>query len=1259
MRRARFLRAAALSAVSALLAAVAPAAAQSGGVTPIHLRLGIGARAGALGGAYTAVAEGAEAVYWNPAALAVRRRREVSALYMRPSFEDAHYNFFAYRQPLGEAGGIGAGVVWYGVDGVDVRTVTGVQTGSLDFSTTDLMLGYGRPIGTDLSVGVTLHRLDQSIGQYKDAGYGADLGLLWRGMSETARIAEAYLARTRARVQAIVDPLVAQAQEAYGGGGIFGGTGADDPDSAAAILRRALVFDPGNKYVRGLWQRAAYAAAGTVKPAPDEPPDLDEWLEKIGIGRGEGDEEALLRRAMEAFDRGDMAEADLALRALQRVSRSGQFAVGLLAQNVIAPSLTLKKKAEDQPRNYRIGLAYRTGRLLLAADYDLPELGSGRPHVGLEYRLGTRWALRAGLDDDDVVLGLGITHRSARLDYTYLMGEDVGPGDAHRVGLSVAWGEEKEYVTAEMIGRAEAALARNRITDARTTLEQATLFEPDHPVATARLQEVDFRYRMNVEQPFEAARLAAEAGRLEEAVPALRGVLAFDPTHEPSRLLLAEIEPGVPAFIEEHRRGALTRFGRGEHAEALAEIERVLQLSAAQENVDVRDRIRAALSTQENRRIVFEEMQEGISFYVLGDIERAIPHFEAVAARSEKARRYLDQAREVAGRGLDPAARADRAARRLASADAATAEGRPEESLEEVHHALALDPRSRDAIDRRDRLEAAARARWGGRVKEAEAFRHDLARGIRILEDVLDENPKHDSALALLALWRDEAPAYAAQKVAEGTRALEEGDAVSGLRAFAAALVADPTNAEAERGRGRARAYLRAPIDAVLESGRAALEDDRIDSAVEVAAQALAIDPEDEPAVAFRKEVENEVSRRRFIAETENRFRMALARIRDRDFEGGHSLLREVMERNKEHVGARAALDLLDERLKARERNQALAAAFAEGLGLFQEGRFAEALDRWAPVVEQEPGRGALRIYMARARDELSRVRREVIARADAQYRAGNLGSALESYRAVLKADPENVRARSATDEIQPRIRLLVEGYRAEADRARRAGGLDALLRAVSEISRLDPSDADARGEAERLTAVKAHVAAGERAFAEGRLAEAAGAFGDALALDPSLDRAREMRDRALSALKAGVDEAMQAGVAALTARDYDRAVVNFEAVVALQPANEAARRYLDEARGLSEAAARTRAEEARRLAAARAAAPAARVLTSEDRRQVTRYINDGIEQYRAGNLQAAIAAWSRALAIDPKDPTALSYRARAEKKLARVGGGG
>lgn len=109
--------------MSGFMATSSFAGSNEGTSTANFLKLGAGARASAMGDAYTAVADDATAVTWNPAALT--RVTAPAASFMHAAYvESSQYNYAAYAQPLGERSVIGAGIQHFTpgeIDGMDTN----------------------------------------------------------------------------------------------------------------------------------------------------------------------------------------------------------------------------------------------------------------------------------------------------------------------------------------------------------------------------------------------------------------------------------------------------------------------------------------------------------------------------------------------------------------------------------------------------------------------------------------------------------------------------------------------------------------------------------------------------------------------------------------------------------------------------------------------------------------------------------------------------------------------------------------------------------------------------------------------------------------------------------------------------------------------------------------------------------------------------------------------------------------------------------
>lgn len=122
-----------------VLASVSPASAidpSAGTSGASFMKVGFGsARALALGRAYVALAEGTEAMTWNPAGLAQSQQREGAALVF-PSgasqyVQDIDIYYFGYAHPLGRAV-LGMNFGHMKIDGFDVRDEAGRKRSNED-----------------------------------------------------------------------------------------------------------------------------------------------------------------------------------------------------------------------------------------------------------------------------------------------------------------------------------------------------------------------------------------------------------------------------------------------------------------------------------------------------------------------------------------------------------------------------------------------------------------------------------------------------------------------------------------------------------------------------------------------------------------------------------------------------------------------------------------------------------------------------------------------------------------------------------------------------------------------------------------------------------------------------------------------------------------------------------------------------------------------------------------------------------------------
>ena len=154
-----------------------------GTTTADFLELGVGARGDAMGGAYTAVVDDAEALYWNPAALSSVQDHSATLMHA-PYIDSSYYDSIQYAQKLGP-GSIGVGLQYFNAGSITQTDASGVSTGSFDPYDLAISVGYGYKLNgmgvlDGYSVGAGVKWIQSRIATYASAE-ALDLGLLSRG----------------------------------------------------------------------------------------------------------------------------------------------------------------------------------------------------------------------------------------------------------------------------------------------------------------------------------------------------------------------------------------------------------------------------------------------------------------------------------------------------------------------------------------------------------------------------------------------------------------------------------------------------------------------------------------------------------------------------------------------------------------------------------------------------------------------------------------------------------------------------------------------------------------------------------------------------------------------------------------------------------------------------------------------------------------------------------------------------------------------
>jgi long-subunit fatty acid transport protein len=159
-------------------------AQRAGTATAQFLKIGVGARATAMGDAFVAIANDASALYWNPAGITQFQTNEVVVAHTS-WFVDIQHQFIGAVYHLSPDDAVGVSVTSLHMDDMQVTTEFAPLGTGTYFSFGDLAVGvtYSRKLTPQFSFGSTIRYVEETMDVLKMRGVVIDLGTYyWTGL---------------------------------------------------------------------------------------------------------------------------------------------------------------------------------------------------------------------------------------------------------------------------------------------------------------------------------------------------------------------------------------------------------------------------------------------------------------------------------------------------------------------------------------------------------------------------------------------------------------------------------------------------------------------------------------------------------------------------------------------------------------------------------------------------------------------------------------------------------------------------------------------------------------------------------------------------------------------------------------------------------------------------------------------------------------------------------------------------------------------
>jgi len=165
--------------------------ADGGTASAQFLKLGAGARAAAMGDAFSSIADDVTATYWNPAGLNQIKGAEVSLMH-NDGLVETDYQFAAAALPL-KNNALGLFIQRQDFGDIDRYTAADARQGSFDAGSMAVGLTWSQYLRENFSVGANAKVIEESIDNESASGFAIDLGLLYKARRFNASLVIQHL----------------------------------------------------------------------------------------------------------------------------------------------------------------------------------------------------------------------------------------------------------------------------------------------------------------------------------------------------------------------------------------------------------------------------------------------------------------------------------------------------------------------------------------------------------------------------------------------------------------------------------------------------------------------------------------------------------------------------------------------------------------------------------------------------------------------------------------------------------------------------------------------------------------------------------------------------------------------------------------------------------------------------------------------------------------------------------------------------------
>lgn len=329
--------------------------------------------------------------------------------------------------------------------------------------------------------------------------------------------------------------------------------------------------------------------------------------------------------------------------------------LGVALSNALQPETKLYQTADQPVRVLRPGLSYllrfpgSRDRIWLAAEAQVPQVGTPLYQGGIEYGWNDTAFIRAGFDGVSPTAGAGLKISDFQVDYAYNQRE---LGTLHRFSLSYFFGRYSDPLQAQKIDLlkwvARSYASTNDYGPAIKSWQNVQREFPDDGEAAKAIADLQARRKKEVRSQLDAAESAMARKDYERALPLIAKVMSLDPGNPRAKQLLSQVDKKT-MLSTNYTRG-VEAYSREDYALAVQYLQNVYEDDPHYRDVNFlyHDAMSHYLPLESMSKEATELYGKGVDEYMKGDYHKAIDYWNQVLEKSPKnflVRRNIEEAK--------------------------------------------------------------------------------------------------------------------------------------------------------------------------------------------------------------------------------------------------------------------------------------------------------------------------------------------------------------------------------------------------------------------------------------------------------------------------------------------------------------------------------------------------------------------------------------------------------------------------------------